>query len=229
MPNVESSATQSPSYQDISYWAEQPPLTASSSALDHDRDYDVAIVGGGFTGLWSAYYLKQQRPELSVCVLEAHVCGFGASGRNGGWLMSALEGEAKLIDALEGESRDAALGFIHGIGGEVAAVLKRHGIDCDYHHGGGIYAAARYPEQEKIQRDHLKHLMSTGHNSDDYRWMDARELSERLHIHNPIGGIYTPHVARIHPRKLVQGLLEVVLLMPKAGCLKTHYQIWINY
>ena len=55
------------------------------SALDTAIDADIAIVGGGFTGLWSAYYLKQLDPSLRIVILEAERIGFGASGRNGGW------------------------------------------------------------------------------------------------------------------------------------------------
>ena len=60
---------------------------------------DVGIVGGGFSGLWSAIWLKTLIPDLSVVVLEQQRCGFGASGRNGGWLMGSAEGMSSWTDA----------------------------------------------------------------------------------------------------------------------------------
>ncbi|MEJ2533147.1 MAG: FAD-dependent oxidoreductase [Halioglobus sp.] len=78
-------------YRGISLWMGQADFVPRPP-LPGDRHVDVAIVGGGYTGLWTAYYLKTLAPTLSVCVLEAHICGFGASGRNGGWLMAALAG-----------------------------------------------------------------------------------------------------------------------------------------
>ena len=67
----------------------------------------MAIVGGGFTGLWTAYYLKRADPSLRVCVLEQEVCGYGASGRNGGWVCGAVAGfgdprtQAAIDDAVD--------------------------------------------------------------------------------------------------------------------------------
>ena len=72
------------------------------AALEGDTDTDVAIVGGGFTGLWTAYYLRRLDPTLRVAVIEREVCGFGASGRNGGWavgeLAAGIEKYAALAD-----------------------------------------------------------------------------------------------------------------------------------
>ena len=77
-----------PAWRSISLWMDQlaDDLTARPS-LEHDLDVDVVIVGAGYTGLWTAYYLKRHAPELSIAILEAQTAGFGASGRNGGWLM----------------------------------------------------------------------------------------------------------------------------------------------
>ena len=67
---------------------------APRPALPGDAEYDVAIVGGGFTGLWSAYYLKQHQPDLRVVVLEREIAGYGPSGRNGGWVSGGVAGSA---------------------------------------------------------------------------------------------------------------------------------------
>lgn len=80
-----------PAWRKISLWMDQlqEPLEARAS-LEHDLDVDVAIIGAGYTGLWTAYYLKRHAPQLKVVIIEAQTAGFGASGRNGGWLMGNL-------------------------------------------------------------------------------------------------------------------------------------------
>ena len=194
-------------YGDLSLWLEQVQAGPTPvSPLPGDREFDVAIIGGGYTGLWTAYYLKRLDPALSVCVLEAEICGFGASGRNGGWMMAALEGEQALLQRLQGSRRAEVGQAIHGILPEVERVLAAERIDCDYHRGGGLFAAARYPEQLARQQSHLAELQEAGFGEGDYRWLDEAGLAEQLRIERPLGAIYTPHIARIHPGKLVRGL-----------------------
>src|SRR5262249_35113798 len=72
----------------ISYWhdsLEGGDTLTPRAALPGDRQMDVAVVGAGFAGLWTAYYLLKADPSLRVVVIEAQTAGFGASGRNGGW------------------------------------------------------------------------------------------------------------------------------------------------
>ena len=68
-----------------SFWLDALGPITPRAALPGDRAFDVAIAGGGYTGLWTAYYLARQDPALRIVVLEKEFCGFGASGRNGGW------------------------------------------------------------------------------------------------------------------------------------------------
>jgi glycine/D-amino acid oxidase-like deaminating enzyme len=100
------------------------------------------IIGAGYTGLWTAYYLKRQAPQLNIAVIEANIAGFGASGRNGGWLMGNLLGEDRLLASLSPQQRRASIDLLHGIPDEVHSVLQREGIDCDYRKGGVLYCAA---------------------------------------------------------------------------------------
>jgi glycine/D-amino acid oxidase-like deaminating enzyme len=179
-------------------------------ALEHDLDVDVAIIGAGYTGLWSAYYLKRQAPELNIAIVEAQTAGFGASGRNGGWLMGNLLGEDRLLAGLSPEQRRASFDLLHGIPDEVAQVLAREGIDCDYRKGGALYCAARYPEQEGSLRRYLDKLHAQGLTEADYRWLSPQQLAEQVRIAKPYGGIYAAHVATINPAKLVRGLARVV-------------------
>ncbi|MGY3171517.1 glycine/D-amino acid oxidase-like deaminating enzyme [Pseudomonas sp. TE12234] len=200
-----------PAWRTISLWMDQldEPLLARP-ALDQDLDLDVAIIGAGYTGLWTAYYLKRQAPELNIAIIEAQTAGFGASGRNGGWLMGNLLGEDRLLAPLSPQQRRASYDLLHRIPDEVQIVLEREGIDCDFRKGGVLYCAARYPEQESSLRQYLDSLHRQGLNENDYRWLSARQLAQQIRIAKPYGGIYAPHVATLHPARLVRGLARTV-------------------
>jgi glycine/D-amino acid oxidase-like deaminating enzyme len=185
------------------------PLKARA-ALEQDLDVDVAIIGAGYTGLWTAYYLKRQAPGLNIAIIEAQTAGFGASGRNGGWLMGNLLGEDRLLAQLSPEQRRASYDLLHSIPDEVEIVLEREGIDCDFRKGGVLYCAARYPEQETGLRQYLDKLYSQGLNENDYRWLTREQLAQQIRIAKPYGGIYAPHVATLHPAKLVRSLARTV-------------------
>jgi glycine/D-amino acid oxidase-like deaminating enzyme len=194
----------------ISLWVDLLPEAPARAPLPGNRQYDVAIVGAGYTGLWAAWYLKTLAPDCSVCILEAQQVAYGASGRNGGWMMGAFEGEAAVLSGLQGELQRAAIDAVHSILPEVEAVLAQAGIDCDYQRGGGIYAAARYPEQLAVMQDSLRAFHGCGYSEVDYRWLEPDELSARLQIEKPLGAVYTPHVARIQPARLARGLADAV-------------------
>ncbi len=193
------------------YWFDAlAPVASARPALSRDIDVDVAIVGAGYTGLWTAYHLKQLEPGLSVVLLEAEHVGFGASGRNGGWLMGEIASLDSYLGACEADLRRVGYREVHSIPARVGEVLQSEGIDCDFAHAGAIYAAARYPEQLERARDHLQALRAAGHGEEDYRWLDAEELRQRSRVTGGEGAIYTPHVAAIQPAKLVRGLAAAV-------------------
>ncbi|SHM02137.1 NAD(P)/FAD-dependent oxidoreductase [Phytopseudomonas punonensis] len=201
-------------WRNISLWMDQldEPLTPRPS-LQGDIQADVAIIGAGYTGLWTAYYLKRQAPELRIVIVEAKIAGFGASGRNGGWLMGNLLGEDRLLAGLTPQARRESYDLLHGIPDEVGQVLEREGIDCDYRKGGVLYCAARYPEQELRLREYLRGYREEGLNEDDYRWLPAEELAQQLRIPGAYGAIHTPHCATIQPARLVRGLARCVEAM----------------
>ena len=198
-------------WRSISLWMDQldEPLTPRP-ALAGSIEVDVAIIGAGYTGLWTAYYLKQHEPALRIAVVEAEIAGFGASGRNGGWLMGNILGEDRLLGGLPAEQRQAGYDLLHGIPDEVGRVIAREGIDCDYRKGGVLYCAARYPEQLPRVQAQLQALRHEGLGEQDYCWLSADELASQLRLHNAYGGLYTPHCATIQPAKLVRGLAACV-------------------
>ncbi len=198
-------------WRSISLWMDQLEETLKPrAALAGSIDLDVAIIGAGYTGLWTAYYLKQQAPALRVAVIEAEFAGFGASGRNGGWLMGNLLGEDRLLHGLPHAQRRAAFDLLHGIPDEVARVVTAEGIDCDLRKAGVLYCAARYPEQVGRLQAQLQALRAEGLGETDYRWLPPQELGEQLRLANAYGAIYSPHCATIQPARLVRGLAACV-------------------
>ncbi len=103
-------------YQDLSYWMSsvddelipEPPL-------DRDLDVDVAIVGAGYTGLWTAYYLTEADPSIRIAVLEAEIAGYGASGRNGGWCSALLPQSPAGVARRHGAGRGPRVAAGHGV------------------------------------------------------------------------------------------------------------------
>lgn len=196
----------------ISLWMEQLPeeSLARRPVLEGDLDVDVAIIGAGYTGLWTAYYLKRHAPDLRVAIVEAETAGFGASGRNGGWLLGGMLGEERLVGRLGEPQRREGWRLLHDIPDEVARVLQAERIDCDYRKGGVLYCAARYPEQEQRLRAHLSTLHACGLDENDFRWLSRSELDARLRVSGALGAIHSPHCATIHPAKLALGLARAV-------------------
>src|SRR5207244_6313824 len=95
---------------DISFWyADLGAVSAPRAPLPGDTEADVAIVGAGYTGLWTAYYLKLAQPSLRIVVLDAHGAGFGASGRNGGWVTGFFSGPPRVYERRGGHERFSSL------------------------------------------------------------------------------------------------------------------------
>lgn len=125
----------------ISFWYAKSGLPVPREPLPGDTTADVCIVGGGYTGLWTAYYLKKAVPFLRIVVLEQRFCGYGASGRNGGWLYNGIAGRDRYA-ALHG--REAAVALQRAMNGtvdEVIRVAAEEGIDADVHKGGVLEVA----------------------------------------------------------------------------------------
>lgn len=178
---------------------ERPPLTG-------DAEADVAIVGAGYTGLWTAYELKRADPSLDVLVLEAERVGHGASGRNGGWLSGHLAGDRARY--ARGSSRAAVVELLrtmHATIDHVAAIVEEEGIDADLVKGGSLTVATT-PLQLQRQRARLAHDRAWGFTADDARLLDGAQTRARIAVAGAVGGYATPHCARVHPGRLVAGL-----------------------
>ena len=143
-------------YANCSYWLETcgEDLTPRTK-LDGSIDVDVAILGAGYSGLWTAYYLQALEPSLKIAIIEKVIAGFGASGRNGSWCTCHFPTSYGAIAAHRG--RDAAVALYRAMAGavdEVARVATAEGIDIHFERGGGM-TVARGPQQLPAVRDHF--------------------------------------------------------------------------
>ncbi|WP_419923277.1 NAD(P)/FAD-dependent oxidoreductase [Candidatus Poriferisodalis sp.] len=186
----------------------EPPITARAG-VDGDLDVDVAIVGGGFSGLWTAYYLLQLEPSLRVAVLERHYCGFGASGRNGGWAVGELAGSVGDYARRSSptESRHLLRAVFDAVD-EIGRVAAAEGIDCDYAKGGTIRVARTVPQAERQVAD-IAEARAIGLTPDEIRLLDADEATEQLNATDVHSGILLGPSAVVDPAKLARGLAAV--------------------
>lgn len=198
-------------YRKLSYWHDSlPEPLVPRSSLENDIEVDIAIAGAGYTGLWTAYYLKHLEPTLSIAVIESEIAGFGASGRNGGWCSSYLSGiEKSLANATKVDSAIRLQRLLFDTVKEVGRVAKLESIDCHFDQSGHVEAAV-LPTQLKRVREHVDFMHSLGFGEQDYRWLSAQQLSEHINIDGALGGMFMSHCAAIHPARLVRGLAEVV-------------------
>ena len=183
---------------------------APRAPLPGDVDVDVAIVGAGYTGLWTAYYLHEQDPALRIAIVEREIAGFGASGRNGGWC-SALFPPASVAIARR-HGRDAAVAMrkaMHGAVAEVGRVADAEGLDVHYARGGTIQLARNRAQLTRARELVEDEERSTG-NVEGLELLSKEEAEAHARGTRVLGGTYTPHCAAVHPLRLVRGLADRV-------------------
>ena len=193
----------------VSFWWQQlggPP--PARDPLPGDLSVDVCIVGAGYTGLWTAYYLKTLQPDLRIVVLEARFAGFGASGRNGGWLANNVTGGREQY--VRSHGRDAAQAQQEAMNSSLAEVVdiaSREGIDADIALGGE-YTVARNPAQLARLKDFAASEQTW--RSTDVELLDAVQTRRRVDVTGALGAAWHPHCACIQPAKLARGLAAAV-------------------
>ena len=195
-------------YRSLSLWHATLPSDDALTPrppLDGDTTADVCIVGAGYTGLWTAYYLSMLDPTLDILVVEAQTAGFGASGRNGGWCSALLPQGLEAMARRHG--RQAALAMRHAMHAtvtEVGDVIAREGIDCDWAHGGTVVVARSLAQLERARQEVAVDQSWGG--VDGLTLLDADATREHIGVAGALGSTYTPHCARIHPARLARGL-----------------------
>ena len=191
-------------------WLDQLAPSPRRPPLDGDAEVDVAIVGGGFSGLWTAYYLHRLDPTLRILVVEREYCGFGASGRNGGWAVGELAGSIEKYTRMAGEAeaiRQARAVF--DAVDEIGRVSVEEGIDCGYTKGGWIRLARNGP-QARRQREEVVHEHARGFTDDEIRLLEPDEARAQMNATRVEGGIHFSPCASLDPARLVRGLADVV-------------------
>lgn len=198
-------------YRNLSLWhATCGDSLEQGEPLGTEVTADVAIVGAGFTGLWTAYYLAKARPDLRIAVLEREIAGFGASGRNGGWASALFP--SSLATLARGSDRQRALAqhaAMRASVDELIAVAAAEGIDADVAKGGTI-VVARTPTQWRRAAAEVDDARAWGLGEDDLVLLDAATAKARLNAAGTLGATYTPDCAAVHPAKLARGLARVV-------------------
>ena len=178
--------------------------------LDGPTDVDVAIVGAGYTGLWTAYSLLRADPSIRVLVIERETVGFGASGRNGGWCVGELAGG--LHGAVAAAGREAGVAMTRAIMDTVDAVgraVADEGIDCGFVRGGVIRVARTVPQADR-QRAEVDHHRRHGFGEDVLRLLGADEAMSHLAATDVLGGVFYAPAARVQPARLARGLADTV-------------------
>jgi glycine/D-amino acid oxidase-like deaminating enzyme len=197
-------------YADVSWWLEscgddltpRPPLSESI-------DVDVAILGAGFSGLWTAWYLKERDPSLDIAIVEREIAGFGASGRNGAWCTSEFPTGAEALAGKFGEeTARATVRAMRATVAEIRSVVTEQGIECDWQDGGQLIVARGNHQRAAV--DHEYAAMDRLGLADGLELLDERGALARIRITDLKSALFSPYTAVIHPGKLVRQLARAV-------------------
>jgi glycine/D-amino acid oxidase-like deaminating enzyme len=198
-------------YRSQSFWLDSVPGRLDPRpSLAEDTTADVVVIGAGYTGLWTAYYLKTHAPHLDVVMLESEIAGFGASGRNGGWCTGYSELDHWFDDPATREGAVALQRDLFAAVDEVGRVSCLENIDCHFDKSGHVCAAVN-PYQLKRLQSEIDAWRAVGFGHDDIHRLEAPELLGRVKIEHALGGYFMPHCAAIQPAALARGLARAVV------------------
>ena len=207
------SLTSLAAYRGLSLWHETTPHDwVPREPLRGDVVADVAVVGAGLTGLWTAYYLLRADPTLRVVVLERETAGFGASGRNGGWCSARFPASLGTLARLTGADHAAALRQHQAMRetiDEVGRVASVERLDVEFLKGGTISLARNRAQWRRAQAQ-VAEARAWGRGPDQLRLLDAQAARARFAATRVRGATYTPDCAVLHPARLVVSLARLV-------------------
>src|SRR5438034_1023250 len=179
-----------------------PPLAADTAA-------DVVILGGGYTGMWTAYFLKERDPGIDVVLLEQDICGGGPSGRNGGFVTGYWGSIGELARRFgDGDALELCLAASRSVA-EIGRFCQRNDIDAWFTFGGEL-AVASNPFQEGSWGAELDEARRLGA-EDEFVELSADEVRKRVDSPVLLGGVFHPDAATVQPARLARGLRRVLL------------------
>jgi glycine/D-amino acid oxidase-like deaminating enzyme len=165
--------------------------------LSGSKSFDVAIIGAGFSGLWSAYHLKQLQPELKIAIFEKEYVGFGASGRNGGWASAEYPTSSKRLIKEHGiESYKSLRDAITKSIDEIGQIAKQNNWQIDYAKGGSLVFARNKAQLSRISIEL----------DNEHTFLNKSQTQELINIPSALGAVYTPHCAALNPFELARSL-----------------------
>ncbi len=215
----------SENYRNLSFWHDTfPGDLTPRSPLPGDRDVDVAIIGGGFTGLWTAWHLSSLDASLRIAIIEKDIAGFGASGRNGGWALG--EFGVSPMDIAKASSTDAALRQMRALYkavDDIGRIAHDENIDCHYAKGGSIAWARNKGQLDRI-RSAVTARQQLGLSEEEVCFLGPNEARALGNATDVLGGRFLAPVAALNPTRLVRGLAEAcerrgVTIYEKTSCL----------
>ena len=196
-------------YSDKGLWHATYGSYQPSPPLRGDSRVDVAVVGGGFTGMSTAFHLLEAEPGLDVAVLEEEVVGYGASGRNGSFAMTVVGLGLDVLVRLKGRERAlAAQHYMERAVDKVGALVEEEGLDCDYIRPGFLRMATSPAYVKRIQRE-IELARSLG--IEGIEWLDRDTAREEVHSDSYLGAWWEPRMALINPLKLVREMKRVAI------------------
>lgn len=197
-------------YKKVSFWLETcgDDLTPRRS-LNANHEVDTLVIGGGFTGLWTAWALKRKDADRRIAVVERDIAGFGASGRNGGWASALFPVSHATIAKRFGKDapKRVATNLVAGLD-DFEAALTETKIYAHYQRSGELALAMNGAQAEAVEEE-IKEAERFGI-TDRYELLSAEQTKERVNIPEVVGAMFDRHCAVIHPAKVVRGLARVL-------------------
>ena len=197
-------------YKNMNFWLETSDENLyPRESLKNNLTVDIAILGGGFSGLWTAYYLIEKDPSLDIAIFEKDIVGFGASGRNGGWCSPKFSVTPEELIRRYGKNTASELqrNMFESID-EIERIIKKENLNIDWKKNGMLQVALGNYNKSILANSYetYKKLGFEGY----LELLDVNETKNRVNINNASGGLFTKKSAVVHPGKFVRQLAKTV-------------------